>query len=115
MAAMTTVLKLQARNGHKTTYTVPADHTALKPVLVLQDRKVPVGNQRMMEDSVTCLRATTDENGVILDSKVSTLIRLRRDKHSAAADITAQIALVRDFVASDEFAALWNAQDNISD
>jgi hypothetical protein len=114
MAGMSTVLTLQARSGHSSTYTVPAVHTALKPKLVLQKRKVPSGNQSMMEDTITVLDSTVDSADVLLDSKIAVTVIVRRPKQGASADVTAALARFRDIVAGDEFGAVVTAQSNLA-
>lgn len=114
MAAMTTVLKLQAREGHSSTYTVPAVHTALEPKLVLQKRRVPVGGQVMMEDTITILDATTDPDGNVMDQKIAFSVNVRRPKNGDASDVTAALARFRDVIAGDEFGAVVTSQDNLA-
>jgi hypothetical protein len=110
---MTTTLKLQSRNGHNSTYTVPAVHTAVSPKLVIQKRKVPSGNQRILEDTISVVDATEDANDVILDVKDSITVVLRRDKHGKSANWAATLARFRDVVAGDEFGAVATSQDNL--
>lgn len=114
MAAMSTVLELQARQGHSSTYLVPATHTAVKPNVVLQRRKVPTASQRVLEDTIVVSDATEDANGVILDSRVSLTVVMRRDKNSISADRAAALTRFRDIVAGDEFANVWNNQHNLA-
>jgi hypothetical protein len=111
---MTTVLKLQSRLGHSSSYTVPAVHSALEPKLVLQRRTVPVGNKSILEDTFTVLDATTDANGAILASKISFSATVKRPKEGDAGDVTLALARFRDIVAGDEFAAMVNYQDNLA-
>jgi len=113
MAAMTTVLTEFADNGNSRTYT-QASHTALKPLLVLQKRKVPSGNQTVIEDTVTVLSATEDSDGAILPQRVSFSATVRRPKDGTAADVTAMLAVFRDIVAGDEFANMVDTQEYLS-
>lgn len=110
MAAMTTVLTEFADNGNSRTYTQAA-HTALKPQLVLQKRKVPSGNQTIIEDTITVLSATPDSEGVILPQRCSFTAIVRRPKDGAAADVTAMLAVFRDIIAGDEFANTVDTQE----
>jgi len=110
MAAMATVLTEFADNGNSRTYT-QATHTALKPVLVLQKRKVPSGNEVVIEDTVTVLSATEDANGDVLPSRVTFTATIRRPKDGIAADVTAMLAVFRDVIAGDEFANTVNTQE----
>lgn len=114
MAAMSTALELQARSGHSSTYLVPAVHTALKPKLVLQKRRVPRPNQSILEDTITVLDATEDADGAILASKIGFTVVVKRDKNSLAADITAALARFRDIVAGDEFGDVVDSQSNLA-
>ena len=50
MAAMTTVLTDFSQSGNSRTRTT-SGHTAVKPKLVIEKRRVPEGNQTMVEYS----------------------------------------------------------------
>lgn len=109
MAAMTTVVTEFADNGNSRTYSYTG-HTALKPKLVLQKRKVPAGSQVMLEDSVRVLVATTDPTAAVMAEKISFEVIVRRPTLGLAADVTAALATFRDIVAGDEFGATVNTQ-----
>lgn len=110
MAAMTTVLKEFTDNGNSRTYS-QATHTAVKPHLVLQKRKVPSGNQTVLEDTITVLAATEDSDGAVLPSRILYTASVRRPVDGTAADVTSMLAVFRDIVASDEFANMIDKQE----
>jgi len=101
MAAMTTALTEFATNGDSRTYTYTG-HTVSDPRLVLQKRKVPVGNAVMSENSLRVISGT-DESGTILPQKVSFEVVARYPVNCTYADVTAALAVFRDIVASDEW------------
>jgi hypothetical protein len=113
MAAMSTALTEFSNIGNSRTYTQAA-HTAEKPVLVLQKRKVPSGNEVVIEDTVTCLAATEDVDGNIMPSRVTFSATIRRPIGGDAADVTAQLAVFRDIIAGDEFGATVTTQNWLS-
>lgn len=110
MAAMATVLTEFSDLGNSRTYTQAA-HAAGKPVLVLQKRKVPSGNEVVVEDTITCLAATEDTDGAIMPSRVTFSVTIRRPIGGDAADVTAQLAVFRDIIAGDEFANTVSTQE----
>jgi hypothetical protein len=103
MAAMTTVLTEFANNGNSRTSTVTG-HTASKPHLVIEKRRVPDGNQCMAEYSFKVIFATEDSDDVILAQKVSFEGVARYPINGDSADVTAALALLVDIIAGDEFA-----------
>jgi len=109
MVAMTTALIEFSDNVNSRTYTLPA-HTALKPQLLLQKRKVPTGNQTVLEDTVTVLSATPDAAGVVLPQRVSMSVTVRRPLNGTEADVTSILAILRDVVAGDEFGTMVTTQ-----
>lgn len=110
MAAMSTVVTEFSDLGNSRTYTYTG-HTAIKPKLVLQKRKVPSGNQVVLEDSVRILVATTDPTSAVMAEKISFEVIVRRPTLGLAADVTAALATFRDVVAGDEFTATVNTQN----
>lgn len=99
---MTTVLTEFAQNGNSRTCTVTG-HTAIKPKLVIEKRRVPEGNQTMIEYSFKTILATVDANDAILSNKVSFEAVVRYPSNGSSADITAALAIFRDIIAGDEF------------
>lgn len=110
MAAMSTALTEFADNGNSRTYTQAA-HTVLAPLLVLQKRVVPTGNQVIAEDTITVLSHTEDADGVTLPQRVTFSVTVRRPITGDAADVTAMLAVFRDVVAGDEFANTVSTQE----
>lgn len=110
MAAMTTALTEFSTLGDSRTYTT-SGHTSSKPKLVVQKRKVPVGNATVAESSITVVHATEDPDGNVLPQKVSFGITVRSPINGDAADVTAALAIIRDIVAGDEFGNTVTTQE----
>lgn len=110
MAAMTTALTEfdNSRNFRSYTYT---GHTSAEPKMVLQRRRVPSGNQTIIEDTIQVTSSTEDSAGAILPSKVSFHVTVRHPIDGIAADVTAALAVFRDIVAGDEFANTVSTQE----
>lgn len=113
MAAMTTALTEFSDNGNSRTYTYTG-HTASEPRLVIQRRRVPAGNQSVLEDSFSVISSTEDAAGELLTSKVNFTLTLRRPVDGIAADVTAALAILRDIVAGDEFTNTVSTQEWLS-
>lgn len=109
MAAMTTVLTEFANNGNSRTSTT-VGHTAIKPKLVIEKRRVPEGNQVITEYSYKVVHATVDANGLVLSNKISFEAVVRYPLAGLAADVTAALAIFKDIASSDDFAASVNTQ-----
>lgn len=109
MAAMSTALTEFSDKENSRTYTYTG-HTASKPKLVLQKRKVATGNQVVIEDSIAVIAATVDAASLVLPQKISFEVIVRRPITGASADVTAALAIFRDVVAGDEFTATVNGQ-----
>lgn len=113
MAAMTTVLTEFSNSGNSRTSTT-SGHTASKPKLVIEKRRVPEGNQTMVEYSCKVVHATVDGDGAVLSQKVSFEAVIRYPLAGLAADITAAEAIFRDVIAGDEFANSVDTQEWLS-
>ena len=113
MAAMTTALTEFSDNGNSRTYTYTG-HTASEPRLVLQKRRVPSGDQSIVEDTITVLSSTEDAAGDLLNQKVNFTVTVRRPISGIAADVTAALAIFRDVIAGDEFTNTVNTQEYLS-
>jgi hypothetical protein len=111
MSNMTTTLKEFSNNGDSITYVQSATHTAAKPRLVLQKRRVPVGNQTVLEDTVTVLSATVDSNGETLPQRVSFSATIRRPIDGQSSDVADMLAVFRDIIAGDEFGNTVDTQE----
>lgn len=110
MAGMTTVLTEFSNYGNSRTSTYTG-HTAAEPRLVIEKRRVPEGNQTMLEYSVKVVSSTEDSGGEILDNKVSFEAISRGPIAGIAADVTAALAIFRDIVAGDEFTNSVSTQE----
>lgn len=113
MAAMTTTLTEFANNGNSITYTT-AGHTAVKPKLVLQKRRVPTGNQVTVEDTISVVHATEDDDGAILPQKVVFDVVVRRPINGQTVDVTAARDIIIDIVSGDEFANVVSTQEPLA-
>lgn len=103
MAARTAVLTDFSNSGNQRTTTLAA-HTALKPAIVIETRKVPVGNQTVYEQSVKIVFGTVDSASASIPERISISAVLRMPLYGATADRDAILVAFRDIVASDEFA-----------
>lgn len=110
MAALATALTEFSDNGNSRTYTTSGS-TASKPKLVLQTRKVPVGNQVVAEFQVSVSHGTEDSDGVILPQKVRLTAGAAYNVNGDSADLAAALVIFRDVVQSDEFEASLTSQN----
>jgi hypothetical protein len=110
MAAMTTVLTEFSNIGNSRTSTT-SGHTAVKPKVVIEKRRVPEGNQVIVEYAMKVVHATVDADGVILGNKVSFEVVTRYPLAGVSADRDAALAIFRDIIAGDEFANSVNTQE----
>jgi len=110
MAAMTTVLTEFSNNGNSRTSTLNG-HTAAMPKLVIEKRKVPEGNQTMIEYSAKVIVATVDENGIVLSQKVAFEANGRYPMAGQASDVSTALAFFKDIVNGDEFANSVSTQE----
>jgi hypothetical protein len=113
MAGMTTVLTEFSNNGDSRTSTL-SGHTAVQPKLLIEKRRVPVGNQTMIEYSFKVVIATQDSDGMILDNKVSFEGIARYPIAGLSSDVDAALAVFRDVVAGDELANSVDTQEFLS-
>lgn len=102
MAAMTTVLTEFANNGNSRTSTT-SGHTAALPKLVIEKRRVPEGNQVMIEYSAKVIQAVQDADGITLSNKVSFEAVVRYPVAGISATRDAALVIFRDVIAGDEF------------
>jgi hypothetical protein len=111
MASFTTSLTNFSNSGDSVVYTQDA-HTVAKPLLVLQKRKVPTGNQTMQETTLSTVNATVDAvSSEVLSQKILFQTVVRTPIAGAAADVTAALATHIDLVSSDEFANAVSTQE----
>lgn len=110
MAAMTTVPVEFSNNGNSRTSTLTG-HTTEKPILLIESRKVPSGQQIVAENSITVLSGTTDSNDIVLPQKYSISVNVRGPVNGTTADRDAIKAFIRDIVASDNFDSVCSTQN----
>ncbi len=110
MAAMLTALTEFSDNGNSRTYSL-AGHTAQSPQLVIQKRRVPVGNQVVAESTIDVIYATEDSAGALLPQKVVFSAVVRFPINGIQADIDAALVVFRDIIAGDEFSNTVNTQE----
>jgi hypothetical protein len=103
MAAQALTLTEFSNNGNSKTSTLAA-HTALKPVLAIEGRKVPTGNQTVYEYSLKVVSGTIDADSLPIAERVSFSVVVRMPVNGATADRDAMLVAIRDIVANDEFA-----------
>lgn len=111
MAALAATLTSFSMERDSKTYT-SAGHTARRPRLVVQKRRVPSKEGAVASMETTIIRGTVDEAGLPLSSKVAfgVSIRFPNNIGSSETDLTDALVLLRDVVASDEFAATLTTQ-----
>lgn len=110
MAAMTTVLTEFSTSGNSRTSTY-SGHTAVKPKIVIEKRRVPEGNQTMVEQSIKVVEATEDADGMVLSQKVSFEAVSRYPINGDGTEVTSALAIFRDLIAGDEYANSVNTQN----
>lgn len=110
MPTLATTLTEYSDEANSRIYTV-SGHTVAKPKLVLQKRKVGTPGGASSVDDIQVVFGAADANGVILPGRVAFAVSVRRPVEAAAADTDAALAVFRDIVASDEFAAMVNTQN----
>lgn len=109
MAAMTTVLTEFSDQENSRVWT-EAGHSASKQKKTLQRRKVPTGNQTVLEDQVMVLHTAEDSGGEILPSNISFAVTIRRPMSATTAGVNAALATFRDIIAGDEFGDVVSEQ-----
>jgi len=111
MAAMSTAMTEFQDNGNSRTWVLNA-HTAVKPRLVIQKRSVPTGPTGNLQNSIAVIYATEDSAGALLNSKVALEVSIRYPKEMGPSetDLTDAAVVLKDIVASDEFAATLASQ-----
>lgn len=102
MAAMSTALTEFSDNGDSRTYTT-SGHTVQKGKVVVNNRKVPVGNQTVSEFSCSVVHATENTDGDVLPQKVNMTAVVRIPIDGDTTDVAAALAIFRDIIAGDEF------------
>lgn len=113
MAAMTTVLTEFANNGNSRTSTL-SGHTAAKPRLVIEKRRVPEGSQTVPEYSCKVIYTTVDAEGFTLSSKIAFELIVRYPILGQSTDVNAALTIFRDIIAGDEIANSISTQEWLS-
>jgi hypothetical protein len=110
MAAMSTALTVFSDKENSRTYTL-SDHTAVKPHIVIQTRKLGSGTDGVAESNIQVTYATTDANGLVITPKDSMSVKVRTALQGSSADVTAMLAVFRDIIAGDEFGNAVTTQE----
>lgn len=110
MASMTTSLNEFSNNGNSRTSTTTG-HTAVKPKLVIEKRKVAEGQSSVAEYNFKVVQATQDTDGNILASKVSFEAVARYPLLGSSTEIASALAVFRDIIAGDEFSNSVSTQE----
>ena len=105
---LTTITEFSDKENNRT-YMV-SGHTVAKPKLVIQKRKVAATTTANSESRLMVVYGTEDSAAEPLSSKVVFDAGVRSPANGLAADVTAALAVFRDFVASDEFTAMVTSQ-----
>jgi hypothetical protein len=109
MASFATEVSEFSDKENNRTYMVTG-HTVQAPRLVIQKRKVPANSTSVAETHLMVVYGTEDAEGLPLASKVVFDAGVRYPANGQSTDVTAALAVFRDFVASDEFTALVVSQ-----
>lgn len=109
MAAFTTTLDDYQTLGDLKSYTI-SGHTALDPYLLIQKRKAPSSPNANLESTLAVVKQTRDSDLAVVPARVMFEAKVKYPKLGNATDVTAALAVFRDFVASDEFGAMVTNQ-----
>jgi hypothetical protein len=112
MASFSTTISVFNDGDNARTYSLPGNTVAL-PRLLVQKRKQPKTSTNLAEDRLLVLYGSTDDDGTPLASKVVIELNVRRPANAQSADVTAALAVARDFIASDEVTAMVSSQDYV--
>jgi protein involved in ribonucleotide reduction len=78
---------------------------------VIEKRRVPEGNQTMVEYSAKVVSSTEDSAGEILSQKVSFELIARYPVNGLSTDVDAALVIFRDLVAGDELTNSVSTQE----
>jgi hypothetical protein len=109
MASFATTITEFSDKENNRTYMV-SGHTVQAPRLVIQKRKVPTTSIGIAESRLMVVYGTVDAEDNPLASKVVFESSVRYPANGQSSDVTAALAVFRDFVASDEFTAMVDSQ-----
>lgn len=111
MADMTTTLTEYAMSGDSKSFTV-AGHTAQLPRLVIQKRRLPASPKGNAQMTTSFIRGAVGADSIPLAGKVAVdvISRFPLEMINMSSEVDAVIALVRDYVASDDFVNGFKSQ-----
>lgn len=108
MGALASTLTEYSNSGDSATFFLPG-HDVVKPMLVLEKRRVPTGSQTMAEFTATVVYGVNDSEGATHSQKISLgafgKFPIDADPTDLAAEKAAALVILRDIVQSDEFEA----------
>jgi len=110
MSGMTTVLTEFSNSGNSRTSTLNG-HTALKPKIVIEKRRVAEAGQEVAEQSVKVVFGTVDAADLPLAQKVSFEVIARYPVKGDTSDVSGALTIIKDIVSGDEFANSVNTQE----
>jgi hypothetical protein len=112
MGSFTTSITEFSDSENRRTYSV-SGHTVQAPKLLIQKRTVPKTTASACESALSVVYGTADAEGSPLATKVNLSASVRYPANGQSADVTAALAVFRDFVASDEFTNMVTSQDYV--
>lgn len=110
MAALAATLTLFSTSGNSKTSTA-AGHTSVKPKLVIEKRKVPVGDNGVAENTIGVVFGTVNPASENLPTKILYEAKVRRPVNGNATDLSDALVLFRDVVQSTEFGTMTTTQN----
>lgn len=113
MPSMATTLTEFSDQANSRTFTT-AGHTPLLPRLVIQKRKVPQSSSSVAETTISVVHGTSDSEGAPISSKTSFEVKVRQPVNGDSSDLAAALVILRDIIASDEFANAVNTQEYLA-
>lgn len=102
MAALATTLTHFSDKENARTW-ITAGHTASKPKIVIQKRRVPSGNQIVQEDTISVVHAGVDALSKVMAQKASFQLIIRQPIGMVGTTVADALAIFRDIVQSTEF------------
>lgn len=113
MSSFTTTIEEFSDSENRRTYAV-SGHTVQKPRLLIQKRKVPASTSANAESELQVVYGTLDAAGEVLPAKIVFSANVRYPANGTSTDVSAALAVFRDFVASDEFTNMVNSQTYVA-
>jgi hypothetical protein len=110
MAAMTTAITEFSDRENVRTWTYTG-HAIQTPRLIIQKRRVPTSATGKYENTFSVVAGTVDGSSVPLSTRLAFDLNVRGPADGASADVSATLAVFRDLVNSDEFAAAVATQN----